>query len=96
MNTSEQGMFEQPHDFIKDAQSFKSQEIRVKLKRMYFVVRPWLHQQRIKRLKPTNTRLKQQFEEFWEPKKTQRGAGREAPRRPLWFFQRPKIVQTGA
>ena len=32
-------------------------------------------QQRIKRLKPTNTRLKQQFEEFWEPKKTQRGAG---------------------
>ena len=53
-------------------------------------------QQRIKRLKPTNTRLKQQFEEFWEPKKTQRGAGREAPRPPLCFFQRTRIVQTGA
>ena len=26
--------------FLEDAQSFKSQEIRVKLKRMYFVVRP--------------------------------------------------------
>ena len=25
---------------VKNAQSFKSQEIRVKLKRMYFVVRP--------------------------------------------------------
>ena len=30
-------------------------------------------QQRIKRLKPTNTRLKQQFEEFWEPKKHKGG-----------------------
>ena len=36
----ERGMFEQPQDFIKDAQGFKCQEIRVKLKRMYFVVRP--------------------------------------------------------
>ena len=40
MNSLARGMFEQPQDFIKDAQSFKSQEIRVKLKRMYFVVRP--------------------------------------------------------
>ena len=57
-------------------QSFKSQEIRVKLKRMYFVVRPWLRQQRIKRLKPTNTRLKHQSEQFWVAEKLQRGAGR--------------------
>ena len=28
-----------------------------------------------KRIERKNTRLKQQFEEFWEPKKLQRGAG---------------------
>ena len=43
-------------------------------------------QQRIKRLKPTNTRLKQQFEEFWEPKKTQRGAGRFSAPPPFVVF----------
>ena len=41
-------------------------EIEVKLLKIYFVVRPWLHQQRIKRLnqrmKRTNTRFKQQFD----------------------------------
>ena len=42
-------------------------------------------QQRIKRLKPTNTRLKQQFEEFWERKNLQRGRGALAPR-PLCSF----------
>ena len=40
-------------------------------------------QQRIKRLKPTNTRLKQQFEEFWEPKNYKGGRGAKAPRPPL-------------
>ena len=53
-------------------------------------------QQRIKRLKPTNTRLKQQFEEFWERKNLQRGAGRFSAPPPFVVFQRPKIVQTGA
>ena len=43
-------------------------------------------QQRIKRLKPTNTRLKQQFEEFWEPKKLQRGAGRFSAPPPFVVF----------
>ena len=43
-------------------------------------------QQRIKRLKPTNTRLKQQFEEFWEPQKTQRGAGRFSVPPPFVVF----------
>ena len=42
-----------------------------------------------------NTRFKQQFEEFWEPQKTKGGRGAKAPRPPL-FFERPKIVQTGA
>ena len=41
--------------------------IRVKLKREYSSSFAPASQQRIKRLKPTNTRLKQQFEEFWEP-----------------------------
>ena len=40
----------------------------------------------MKRLKPTNTRLKQQFEEFWEPKKTQRGAGRFSAPPPFVVF----------
>ena len=33
INSLERGMFEQPQDFIKDARSFKSQEIRVTFKR---------------------------------------------------------------
>ena len=40
--------------------------------------------------------LKQQFEEFWEQKNIQRGATAEGRRPPLYVFQRPKIVQTGA
>ena len=32
---------------------------------MYFVIRPWLHQQIIKISMPTNTRLKHQSEQFW-------------------------------
>ena len=42
-------------------------------------------QQIIKRLKATNTRLKHQSEQFWVAEKTQRGAGRFAPR-PLCVF----------
>ena len=34
----------------------------------------------------TNTRFKQQFEEFWEPKKTQRGAGRFSAPPPFVVF----------
>ena len=40
-------------------------------------------QQRTKRLKPTNMRLNQQFEEFWEPKNYKGGRGALAPRPPL-------------
>ena len=47
-------------------------------------------QQRIKRLNQrmerTNARFKQQFEEFWEPKKTQRGAGRFSAPPPFVGF----------
>ena len=42
----------------------------------------------------TNTRFKQQFEEFWEQQKT-KGRGAEGAPPPL-FFERSKIVQTGA
>ena len=41
-------------------------------------------QQRIKRLKPTNTRLKHQSEQFWVAEKTIKGGrGAKAPRPPL-------------
>ena len=69
--------------FLEDAQSFKSQEIRVKLKRMYFVVRP---------CKPTNTRLKHQSEQFWVAEKTTKGG---APP-PCVFFLAPKFLRTAA
>ena len=50
-------------------------------------------QQRIKRLKPTNTRLKQQFEEFWEPKDYKGGRGALAPRPLCGFFSDPKLFR---
>ena len=50
-------------------------------------------QQRIKRLKPTNTRLKQQFEKNGSPKKHKGGRGALAPRPPLCFFSDPKLFR---
>ena len=53
-------------------------------------------QQRIKRLKPTNTRLKHQSEQFWVAEKTTKGGGALRAPPPFMFFGAPKILRTAA
>ena len=51
-------------------------------------------QQIIKKIKPTNTRLKHQSEQFWAAEKnTKGGRGAKAPRPPLCFFGLPKFFE---
>ena len=58
-----------------------------KLPKIYFVVRPWLHQQSIKRLKPTSQlRLKHQSEQFWVAEKTTKRGGALKRPAPLCVF----------
>ena len=61
--------------------------IEVKLLKIYFVVRPWLHQQRIKRLnqrmKRTNTRFKQQSDQFVREREREPGRASRAGRDSL-------------